>query len=350
MPYRYSPQEYLNMALCYDEAGQVMLRAQQLYAERYGRHLHVRTILGAVQRHRESGSFQTRLDVGRQRHPVQLEEDVLAFFERHPVASIADAARMFGVSQYYVWRLLRNEGLHPYHFTRVQELLPADYAPRVDFCRWLLRNRTYNVLWTDECTFTRQGLFNMHNAHYWSDSNPRVIRPDHFQFRFSVNVWAGIVNGTLLGPVFLERLNTDTYLQFLQNELPELLLDVPVGSRRYLYYQHDGAPAHFSLRVRAYLDEAFQGRWIGRGSVIRWPPRSPDLTPLDFHVWGRAKDLVYGNDGHTIRTVEDLRARIINAFDVMASESEVLSSVRRHCLDRARKCVQVGGRHVQHLM
>ncbi|KAL0881325.1 hypothetical protein ABMA27_001206 [Loxostege sticticalis] len=350
MPYRFSPEEYLNMALCYSDAGEIMLRAQQLYEERYGRVVNIRTILGAVQRFRESGSFQPRAESGRPRHPVRLEEDVLDFFQRHPVASTVDAARMFGVSQYYVWRLLRNEGLHPFHFTRVQELLPQDYAPRVEFCRWLLRNRSYNVLWTDECTFTREGIFNVHNAHYWCDYNPRVIRPDHFQHRISVNVWAGLLNGHLLGPVFLDRLNTETYMELLQRDLPELLLNVPVWSRRYMYFMHDGAPAHFSLRVRAYLDEAFQGRWIGRGSVIRWPPRSPDLTPMDFHVWGRAKDLVYGNDGHTIRTVEQLRARIVSAFDVMSSEPEVLSAVRRHCIERARQCVRQQGRHVQHLM
>lgn len=28
------------------------------------------------------------------------------------------------------------------------------------------------------------------------------------------------------------------------------------------------------------------GRWIGRGGPIRWPPRPPDLTPLDFCLGG----------------------------------------------------------------
>jgi hypothetical protein len=30
--------------------------------------------------------------------------------------------------------------------------------------------------------------------------------------------------------------------------------------------------------------------WIGRGGTIAWPPRSPDLTPVDFSVWRYAKD------------------------------------------------------------
>ena len=32
--------------------------------------------------------------------------------------------------------------------------------------------------------------------------------------------------------------------------------------------------------------------WIGRGRTIAWPPRSPDLTPLDFSVWRYVKEKV----------------------------------------------------------
>jgi hypothetical protein len=27
-------------------------------------------------------------------------------------------------------------------------------------------------------------------------------------------------------------------------------------------------------------------KWIGRGSNKPWPPRSPDITPLDTFFWG----------------------------------------------------------------
>ena len=29
--------------------------------------------------------------------------------------------------------------------------------------------------------------------------------------------------------------------------------------------------------------------WFGRGGIIAWPPRSPDLTPLDLSVSGYVK-------------------------------------------------------------
>ncbi|KOC60757.1 hypothetical protein WH47_06903 [Habropoda laboriosa] len=34
--------------------------------------------------------------------------------------------------------------------------------------------------------------------------------------------------------------------------------------------------------ARTVLDRMIKERWIGRRGTVRWPARSPDLTPLDF--------------------------------------------------------------------
>jgi len=119
--------------------------------------------------------------------------------------------------------------------------------------------------------------------------NPHTTIEQNFQQRFSINVWCGIVHDQLIGPfIFQERLTGQTYLQFLEEELPTLLEDVPLATRRQLCFQHDGAPRppHFSNAVSTYLNEQFPNKWIGRGGPINWPPRSPDYTPLDFCIWG----------------------------------------------------------------
>jgi len=36
----------------------------------------------------------------------------------------------------------------------------------------------------------------------------------------------------------------------------------------------------------------FQGHWIGRCGPVEWPPRSPDLNPIDFDMRGHLKTLV----------------------------------------------------------
>ena len=45
--------------------------------------------------------------------------------------------------------------------------------------------------------------------------------------------------------------------------------------------------------ARAYLDENLQGQWIGRRGAGEFPPPSPNLTPLDFYLWGTLKAVVY---------------------------------------------------------
>ncbi|GFW86614.1 uncharacterized protein TNCV_4333981 [Trichonephila clavipes] len=62
-----------------------------------------------------------------------------------------------------------------------------------------------------------------------------------------------------------------------------------------MWFQHDGAPAHFSADVRSVLDAAYPGRWFGQGGPVNWPARSPDLSCLDFFLWGHIKSLVYAS-------------------------------------------------------
>jgi len=61
-------------------------------------------------------------------------------------------------------------------------------------------------------------------------------------------------------------------------------------------FQQDGSPAHHK-DVRGYLNRNLPQRWIGRtgkdDALMRWPPRSPDLTPCDFFFWGFVKDTVF---------------------------------------------------------
>ncbi|CAH1988356.1 unnamed protein product [Acanthoscelides obtectus] len=121
------------------------------------------------------------------------------------------------------------QGLYPFHVQRVQALRPDDVPARVRFCEWLLHQHDNNpdflkcILVTDESTFTRNGMNNFRNTHVWSVENPHAVRRAHFQQTFSVNVWAGMVNGMLIGPFIVpNRLDGMQYLDFLPNILPSL--------------------------------------------------------------------------------------------------------------------------------
>lgn len=232
-------------------------------------------------------------------------------------------------------------------FFFVLGLEDGDNARRLDFCRFILHTDVEDgdflkrILWTDESNFSREGIVNLHNLHHWShkDQNPRVKRQSSFQRKFSVNVWAGVIGRNLIGPYFLpERLNGDIYLNFLINDLPELV--VPVLEEGVpIVFQNDGCPAHYQLNVREHLNNAFPNAWIGRGGPIPWPARSPDLTPLDFYVWGRAKELVYQTE---VPTREVLIERITGAFQTMKEEMR-LRTTTVEIRNRCRACIRNGG-------
>jgi hypothetical protein len=57
--------------------------------------------------------------------------------------------------------------------------------------------------------------------------------------------------------------------------------------------------------------------WIGRGGPIPWPPRSPDLSPLDFFLCGYIKNIVYAEK---IRNIQHLQERIASATETVTRD------------------------------
>ena len=96
--------------------------------------------------------------------------------------------------------------------------------------------------------------------------------------------WTGISEKTVTGFVYLDLLEQYVFPQIETFEQETL--------SRVIFMQ-DRAPPHFSCFVTDVLNERFPDARIGRGGPIPWPPRSPDLSPLDFFLWGYIKNIVY---------------------------------------------------------
>lgn len=203
-----------------------------------------------------------------------------------------------------------------------------------------------SVLFTDEAGFSKNGIINSHNLHLWADENPHASIVTRHQHRFEpINVWAGIIGQHLIGPFVLpRRLTGPLYLHFLQHNLPGLLEGLPLAIRRDMWFMHDGAPPHFSQVVRQHLNRNFENRWIGREGPVAWPPRSPDLNPLDFFLWGYLKALVYANP---IDTRENLLERINFHCREIGANIEALWKVQQSFIKRARECIRLEGAHVE---
>ncbi|KFM61076.1 hypothetical protein X975_20149, partial [Stegodyphus mimosarum] len=187
-------------------------------------------------------------------------------------------------------RQLLSKGCLCRRVKRIHALQATDYPLRVDFCRWFLQQCAAqadfpsDVLSTEQATFTQEDAFNMYNSHVWATDNPHAIRPHAFQIHFSVNVWAGIVNDYLIGPYLPTCPSQWLMLSYFS---ASGFTGIASGCLSFVIacgLRHDGTPAHYDLMVWNYLDANFAARWIKRGGPVRWAPRLPDLSSVDFFL------------------------------------------------------------------
>ncbi|KAG8296403.1 hypothetical protein J6590_108746 [Homalodisca vitripennis] len=110
--------------------------------------------------------------------------------------------------------------------------------------------------------------------------NPHTTMQSRYEQNFSSNVWIlnihiitnFVIGDVLTGPLVLPQ-NGESYLNFIQNKLFELLEDLPATTRHRMWCMHDGAPPCFSVNVRALFNKQFGNKWIGRRGPVAWPHR-----------------------------------------------------------------------------
>ncbi|PNF16785.1 hypothetical protein B7P43_G00864 [Cryptotermes secundus] len=110
------------------------------------------------------------------------------------------------------------------------------------------------------------------------------------------------------------------------------------------FYLQDGAPPHYHRDVRAYLNGTLSGRWIGRRGATEYPPRSPDLTPFDFYLWGTLKNEVYRQKPATLNALRETIEASCTAITPDTLAAVVRSAVRLH-----RRCLAADSGHFEHI-
>lgn len=333
-------------------------RVADLFNQRHPeKHLSGKIVRELVAKFRETGSVHNKKrNIENAGFHEAMEIAVLGEVAMDSTLSTRQLAIATGVPRTSVQRVLKKYKFHPYKIRLVQELNEDDFDRRLQFCEVMSEralnndNFIFNVCFSDECSFFLNGLVNRHNCRYWADSNPRIFHETHTQHPQKLNVWAGIFGNSIVGPFFLPaNLTGDMYLDLLENAIDPALTNIIEEDRAYneqeLIFQQDGAPPHFSLNVRNYLNDRFPGRWIGRRGAIEWPPRSPDLSPLDFFLWGHIKSVVYKTPPATL---EELRRRITTVCREVTPQ--MLLNVRQRFEDNLYHCMNVGGQHFEHLL
>lgn len=284
------------------------------------------------------------------RTPDNMERVATALVET-PATSTRVGARDLDLSRTSYRRILRELKFKCYHPRLIHALNEDDFDRRMEFCTTMLEEYEANdphifenVLWTDEATFTLSGQVNRHNCVYWDTENHHrtsevaLTQP-------GLNVWGGFSRNGIYGPyIFDGTVTGETYHAMLTDYLLPGLQALPGFNN--LWYQHDGAPPHYSLVARNFLDETFGGRVIGRRGQIEWPARSPDLTVMDFYFWGVVKDFVYARKP---RTLPELEGYIYEAFADIENSPQVRQVVIDSIPERLQDCLHVEGHQFEYL-
>ena len=97
----------------------------------------------------------------------------------------------------------------------------------------------------------------------------------------------------------------------------------------------------------AHLNESFPNRWLGRGGPVAWPQRSPDLTPLDYYLWGHMKTLVYKTK---VESRAALRDHTFAAAEQLRNHPDNIAFATQSLLMCAENCIATGGGHFEQLL
>ena len=90
------------------------------------------------------------------------------------------------------------------------------------------------------------------------------------------------------------------------------------------WFQQGGATCHTAEATLDVLRPVFEDRIISRRADVVWPPRSCDLTLLDYYLWGPVKDKCYADKPQKIDALKN-------------NSHESIGEIQPHTIDNVLK-------------
>ena len=194
------------------------------------------------------------------------------------------------------------------------------------------------IWFSDEAWFHLSGYVNSQNSRIWGSENPNAIHEEPLHSE-KIGVWCGMSRRRIIGPIFFDATVTKAAYMEIFNTFVNQLDDEELSIG---YFQQDGATSHTSHASIAEIQSFFGDSVISKGL---WPPRSPDLTPFDYFLWGYLKGRVYRNKP---RPVDALKANITE--EIQEVTADVLARTFQNMVRRVQSCLDANGGHFQHML
>jgi|HubBroStandDraft_2_1064218.scaffolds.fasta_scaffold74716_1 transposase len=282
-------------------------------------------------------------------------EELICSQEDQPATSKStrEIASSTGISQRSVRRIVKTDlALSCFKRMPVQVLTEDTKLKRLTRCKALLRRLTVTkikrVFFTDEKIFYVNPPVNTQNDRVWSAERKRDIDAQRLlvqraKFSAHVMVSAGICFtgiGRLHFVAEKAKINAEYYVNSL---LPKLIEDCEGLMPNGFVFQQDGAPAHTSHHAQEWLRQNTPD-FIKKSE---WPPNSPDLNPLDFHIWGAMlhKYQAFVPKPKTAAELRHVLEEIWNDLPQEPIQKAVLTFRKR-----LQTCIKAEGGHFEHLL
>lgn len=285
---------------------------------------------------------------------MQREILVCAAAEINDPCSSTQLAEETQVSSRTVRNILARNGYKCRKIQTTQEIFEGDRFRRMQFCEEVIEranldeNFLSKILFTDESSFPIHGRHNPSVVRYWSRENKHLHVTRRTQYPQKINVWAGILGNSIVGPIFIDgNLNARKYLENLRQQIIPAVQALQINFDE-IWFQQDGCSAHNARVVQAFLQNTFPNRVISTRGTIQWPPRSPDLAPNDFFLWGHVKEKIYQHEHNRPHNLAELRGQIMNALASVTPEQ--LSRTRAEFYNRLGYCLAQQGGLFEHLI
>jgi hypothetical protein len=299
----------------------------------------------------ETGSVGDRERTGR---PKKYDENTInkieEIIEEKSTSTLAEISNSVSLSKSTVHNILHSElGAKCYKVQTHQELYEEDWDRRLEMSEKLLPiidnpDLENLIFFSDEATFHTSGRVHKQNFRIWGYEKPNYVQQEPLHSP-KINVWCAMSSNCIIGPYFFaeETINSENYLNMLNNFFYPFLLKKRIATK--IIFQQDGASSHSSKKVTEWLNKKFPNKWIGRRSTLEWAPRSPDLTPLDFFLWGYVKQKVYQEP---IANLEDLREKITNTINSI--QQQTIKNAFKEVSKRLILIQQHNGAHIEQFL
>lgn len=318
------------------------------------------TITDLVDKFKRTGSVnydtEARSSMERTVRTPEIVENARKLVQEEPSISSRRLSQRLRVSQTTAMKLLKEDlACFPYKIQVGQQLTDAAVEKRYSFAGELCQmidDKSIDItkiIFTDEAHFWLDGYVNRQNYRIWGTEKPELLRTKPLHPK-KLTVWCGLSAQGIIGPFFIETsITSESYNRMLKEQILPAVDDIDDWGE--FYFQHDGAPPHTTALNLGLLKERFGSKVIARSFPemfdcgLAWPPYSPDLSPLDFFLWGYVKDKVYQENP---KTLTELKNRIIELISAIPADmlQRAIGSFER----RLRMVTHTAGYHIENIL